>query len=420
MDYKATLDFAKEMDQQDALRGYRNQFFIPKMNGTEVIYFTGNSLGLQPKSVKDYLQTELDDWANHGVEGHFHAKNPWYFYHHTTSKALAKIVGANESEVCAMNTLSVNLNILMVSFYRPMGAKRKILIEQNAFPSDIYAVEQQIKFHGGDPKTDMIIMPVTDINERIDNDALIAKIEANRDELALVMIGGVNYYTGQVFDMKRIAEACHKNNVVIGYDLAHAVGNIELQLHDWGVDFATWCSYKYLNSGPGGVSAIFVHEKHGENPNLPRFAGWWGNDENTRFTIPKNFIPQKGAAGWQMSNAQILPLAAHRASLEIFEQAGMKALRAKSLQLTGYLEFLVNQLNQLTILTPTNPDERGCQLSLVANSAYGKELHNYLTEKGVIADWREPNVIRVAPAPLYNSFEDVFRFYEILCAFPKF
>lgn len=409
--------YAREMDLHDPLKEYRNKFYIPEQNGSPMIYFTGNSLGLQPKSTRDYILQELEDWKNLGVEGHFQGKNPWFYYHHFLNDKMAKIVGAKESEVVAMNTLSTNLNILMVSFYQPKGIRKKILIEQNAFPSDLYAVQQQIIFHGGDPKTDLIEVKA-DENDYISTQKFLDAIEANKDSLALIMIGGVNYYTGQFFDIKTITAAAHKVGAFAGWDLAHAAGNVALFLHEWEVDFAAWCSYKYLNAGPGGVSGVFVHEKHGHNPELPRFGGWWGNDEKTRFSIPKIFVPQEGAAGWQMSNAQILPMAAFWASLVIFEEAGMVALHKKSSLLTGYLAYLLKSIPQIEILTPLNENERGCQLSLTTSSDKGRGLFEYLQRNNIIADWREPNVIRVAPVPLYNTYEDVWRFVTAIKEYP--
>ena len=417
MEFENTINYAREMDCHDPLKGFRNKFFIPEQNGAPMIYFTGNSLGLQPKSTRDYILQELEDWKNLGVEGHFQGKNPWFYYHHFLNDKMAKIVGAKESEVVAMNTLSTNLNILMVSFYRPKGIRKKILIEQNAFPSDLYAVQQQIIFHGGDPKTDLIQVKA-DEKDYISTQKFLDAIEAHKDSLALIMVGGVNYYTGQFFDIKTITAAAHKVGAIAGWDLAHAAGNVALSLHEWDVDFAAWCSYKYLNAGPGGVSGVFVHEKHGNNPELPRFGGWWGNDEKTRFSIPKVFVPQEGAAGWQMSNAQILPMAAFWASLAIFEEASMEALHKKSSLLTGYLVYLLKSIPQIDILTPLNENERGCQLSLTTSSDKGRGLFEYLQRNNIIADWREPNVIRVAPVPLYNTFEDVWRFVTTIKEYP--
>lgn len=426
MNYQNSLDFAKALDKQDSLSSYRNEFYIPtNKEGKEVIYLCGNSLGLQPKSVRNKIEQELHDWQTLGVEGHFHGKNPWFSYHHFLTEETAHLVGAKDSEVVVMNSLSVNLNLLMVSFYRPTAKRNKILVEGGAFPSDYYAVEQQIKWHGFNPDKTMVELLPRSGEYTLRTEDILQSIEALGDELALIMIGGVNYFTGQFYDIKRISEAGHRVGAQVGFDLAHAAGNVELKLHDWDVDFATWCSYKYLNSGPGGTSGIFVHEKHGNNPQLPRLAGWWGYDEKTRFKMQKGFVPQQGAAGWQMSNAQIFPMAIHKASLEIFERAGMKALREKSLKLTGFLEYLIQQANAqndlgFEIITPSDPESRGCQLSLMTG-ANGKALFEKLQQHDVIADWREPNtaigmggVIRVAPTPLYNTFEEVYKVVDIL------
>ncbi len=413
--YKNKLAFAKELDANDKLAHFREQFYMPQVNGKDAVYFTGNSLGLQPKTTKDYINQELEDWKNYGVEGHFDGKNPWFSYHHFVEKQTAEIVGAKVEEVVVMNSLTVNLNLLMVSFYRPTKKRYKIIMEADAFPSDHYAMQQQAKFHGFDPEDAVIQLYPRAGEHTLRTEDIIAKIEYHSEDLALVMIGGVNYYTGQFFDIENIVDAGHSVGATVGFDLAHAAGNVILKLHDWGVDFATWCSYKYLNSSPGGISGVFIHEKYCNSPDLPRFAGWWGNDEKDRFLMDKKFIPQKGAAGWQMSNAPILTMSAHWASLEIFMQAGMKNLRAKSIELTNYLEWLINESKDLglEIITPSNVEERGCQLSLLTKEN-GKELFNKLQKNGVIADWREPNVIRIAPVPMYNSFEDCYRFVEIL------
>ena len=418
MNFRNTLEFAREMDAQDPLAQFRNRFYIPQKDGKDCIYLCGNSLGLQPKSVREKIEQELIDWQNLGVEGHFHGKNPWFSYHHFLSKETANLVGAKESEVVVMNSLSVNLNLLMLSFYTPTATRNKILVEAGAFPSDYYAVEQIIKMKGFDPNECMVECKPKAGQHTLETADILQQIESLGDSLALVMFGGVNYYTGQYFDLKSITTAGHQVGANVGFDLAHATGNLPMQLHDWNIDFATWCSYKYLNSGPGGTSGVFVHERYGNNPDLPRLAGWWGHDEKTRFLMKKGFVPQEGAAGWQMSNAQIFPMAIHKASLEIFEEAGLNNLRQKSVLLTGFLEFLIDAANKekelgFEIITPRNLNERGCQISLLTK-ANGKELFNQLTEKGVIADWREPNVIRVAPVPLYNSFEDVFTFVSLL------
>lgn len=417
--YQATAAFAANLDATDELKDYRNRFHIPSANGKSLIYFCGNSLGLQPKSTRAYLEQELTDWQNLGVEGHLHAKNPWLYYHHFLTDATARLVGAKPIEVVVMNSLTVNLNLLMISFYRPTAKRNKIMMEYMAFPSDQYAVENQVKFHGYNPNDAIIELMPREGENCIRTADILAKIDEHKDELALIMIGGVNYYTGQLFDMATItshAKNC-SSDIVVGYDLAHATGNVKMDLHDWNVDFATWCSYKYLNSGPGGTSGVFVHEKHAENNLLPRLSGWWGNDESTRFKMQKGFIPQQGAAGWQMSNAQVLSMAAHRASLAIFDEVGMDKLIAKSKLLTGYLEFLLlnGKRKDFKIITPEDVAQRGCQLSIVMNEN-GKKTFDALTQNGVIADWREPDVIRVAPVPLYNTFEDVYRFAEIFHA----
>jgi len=416
MNYRDDKDFSIEMDARDPLREYRLRFFIPPhSNGEECIYLCGNSLGLQPKTVREYVEQELKDWAELGVEGHFHAKNPWMPYHELLSDQTARLVGANPSEVVVMNTLTVNLHLMMVSFYHPTPFRYKILIEASAFPSDQYAVKSQLKFHGYDPAEGLVELPLRKGEVLHHAEDIEALIEREGESIALVLLGGVNYYTGQVFDMERITRVAHAKDCTVGLDLAHAVGNIELQLHDWNVDFAVWCSYKYLNGGPGTIAGCFVHEKHADNQDLPRFAGWWGHNKETRFLMGPDFAPIPGAEGWQLSNPPILPLAALRASMEIFDEAGMKKLREKSRRLTGYLEFLVNQLGEdkVAIITPRDENQRGCQLSLVVKR-HGREVYKQLTAEGVICDWREPNVIRVAPAPLYNSFMDVFRFAETL------
>jgi kynureninase len=418
MNYQNTSAFAKEQDATDPLKGFREEFYIPIHKGAPALYFTGNSLGLQPKSAQDYVLSELEDWASFGVEGHFHARKPWLPYHEQFSPFLANIVGAKEHEVVAMNQLTVNLHLLLVSFYRPAGKRNKIICEGRAFSSDQYALESQARFHGLNPDEAVIDIFPREGEHTLRTEDIISTIEKYKDELALVMIGGVNYYTGQLFDMKTITAAAHKVGAIAGFDLAHAAGNVPLSLHDWDVDFACWCSYKYLNSGPGGVAGAFVHERHHKNKELPRFAGWWGHQKDVRFQLKKGFRPIETVEAWQLSNAPVLSMAVHKSSLDIFAKAGMQALHQKSLLLTGYLEFIVGEINKskgnkLNIITPSDPKQRGCQLSMIALGE-GKELHNKLTEKGVIADWREPNVIRVAPVPLYNSFEDVFKFGEII------
>ncbi|MFN3939039.1 MAG: kynureninase [Chitinophagales bacterium] len=413
--FNQTKEYAQSLDAQDNLRAFRSQYLIPKKNGKEVIYLCGNSLGLQPVMTKEYIDAELSDWQAHGVEGHLHGKHPWYYYHHFLEQHVSKIAGALPIEVVVMNSLTVNLNLLMVSFYRPTAHRYKIIMEYMAFPSDQYAMEMQARYHGFNPDDAIIELKPREGEYTLRTEDILQVIDANKDTLALVMLGGVNYYTGQLFDMQMITEAAHKAGALAGFDLAHAAGNVPLCLHDWNVDFACWCSYKYLNSGPGGVSGVFIHERHCTNTQLPRFAGWWGNDETTRFQMKKGFIPQPGAAGWQQSNAQIFPMAIHRAALELFDKAGMDALRKKSVLLTGFLEYLLqhNNIKDLTIITPENVGERGCQLSLLTG-ANGKQLFDKLSANGVIADWREPNVIRVAPVPMYNTFEDVWSFVELL------
>ncbi|MGI8883675.1 MAG: kynureninase [Pyrinomonadaceae bacterium] len=435
--YEPTEMFAKKMNATDALKHFREKFYIPKQpNGEDVIYLTGNSLGLQPKRTRDYIEQELKDWETLGVEGHFKAKRAWMPYHELLTDSMAKIVGAKPIETVVMNSLTVNLHLLMVSFYRPTAERYKIVIEAGAFPSDRYAVESQIKFHQQisnfkfqipdskenpkskiqNPKSDWLIELTPRENESCLRTEDIEKtIVENGDSIALVLLGGVNYYTGQKFDFQRITEIGHRVGAVVGFDLAHAAGNVDLKLHDWNVDFAAWCSYKYLNSGPGGIAGVFVHERHAENPDLPRFAGWWGHDKETRFLMRDEFVPIKGAEGWQLSNPPIFQLASLKASLDIFEEAGMKNLREKSIKLTNYLEFLLGQINdeRISVITPSDEKMRGCQLSIRVKNA-DKNLFKAISEKGVIADWREPDVIRVAPVPLYNSFADVFRFAEIL------
>jgi kynureninase len=415
MTYEASLAWAQDQDQLDPLYGFRERFHFPQHEGKDVAYFCGNSLGLQPKSVGYLMQNELEDWARHGVEGHFRAKNPWFSYHHLFTERLAKIVGAKNTEVVAMNTLTVNLHLLILSFYRPANGRYKILMEAGAFPSDQYAVETQVRMHGYDPAEAIIEISPRGGAHIIEEEDIIAAINEAGSSLALVMIGGVNYYTGQFFDLEAITKAAQRVGAYAGFDLAHAVGNIPLQLHDWNVDFACWCSYKYLNSGPGAVGGAYVHEHHAANPKTFRLAGWWGNDEETRFRMEKGFIPKATAESWQMSNAQVFNMVAHNASLDIFDKAGMKELREKSEKLTGYMEYLLRDVTELpfVIITPDHPRRRGCQLSLLF-AERGREVFEKLTDAGVVADWREPNVIRIAPVPLYNSFEDCYRFYEVL------
>ena len=422
MRYKNSVDFAEAMDQKDPLKSYRRQFHIPKHNGNDCLYFTGNSLGLQPKTVKQFIDQELSNWQELAVEGHFKSKTrPWFHYHKHSKEVLARLVGAKPMEVVSMNNLTSNLHFMMVSFYRPVKSRYKILMEEGAFPSDQYAVESQIKYHGYDPEKALVELHPREGEDILRTEDIIEAIKAESDSLAMVLLPGVQYFTGQWFDIRQITKAGHQAGAYVGYDLAHAIGNVPLQLHNYNVDFAVWCSYKYLNSGPGGVSGIFVHEKHGHNSGIPRFAGWWGHNEDERFKMQKGFKPMQGADGWQLSNVNVLGSAAHLASLEIFGEVGIEALREKSLLLTGFAEFLLQSISaeKLRILTPEKENERGCQLSLLIMKN-GKEVFNQLTEQGVIGDWREPNlaehggVIRIAPVPLYNTFNDIYKFYQIL------
>lgn len=412
-----TLEYAQALDAKDSLNAFRSRFYIPIINDHECIYFTGNSLGLQPRQTQDYVLNELEDWANFGVEGHFHARKPWLSYHEQFPELLAPIVGALPSEIVVMNQLTVNLHLLMASFYRPNATRFKIICEEKAFPSDQYALETQAIFHGFNPREALVEVAPRTGEHAIRTEDILAAIEAHRDSACLVMIGGVNYYSGQVFDMKSITEAAHQAGMYAGFDLAHAAGNIELHLHNWGVDFASWCSYKYLNSGPGGVSGVYIHEKHHQNPELPRLAGWWGHDKESRFRMEKGFKPIPTAEGWQLSNAPVLSMAAHRASLELFAEAGMEALVRKGQQLSDFALSILSEINAslkqpiFEIITPVQA--KGCQLSILVQHR-GKDIFNALMAHGVIADWREPNVIRIAPVPLYNSFTDVYRFGELL------
>ncbi|MAP01341.1 MAG: kynureninase [Flavobacteriales bacterium] len=417
--WKNTLEFAKELDNKDPLKHYKDKFFMPSFHKEKVTYFTGNSLGLQPKSTKSFIDQELNDWAKWGVEGHFHAERPWMPYHEFLTEKAAKIVGGKNNEVVVTHSLTTNLHLLMVSFYRPSKKRFKILCEKKAFPSDQYALQSQAKFHGFDPKEAIVEVGPREGEYLIREEDVFNKINELGDSLAMIMIGGVNYFTGQVFPMKEITKAGHAVGATVGFDLAHGAGNIPVSLHEWNVDFAAWCGYKYLNSGPGGSSGYFIHEKHVTNKDLIRFAGWWGHDKNDRFLMPDQFNPIESAEAWQLSNAPVLSQAAHLASLEIFDQVGMEALREKSIQLTGYQEFIINDINErnphikLEIITPKDPNKRGCQLSIVAHGQ-GKAMFEKISNKGVVADWREPNVIRIAPVPLYNSFEDAYNFGKII------
>ncbi|MEP7165329.1 MAG: kynureninase [Ferruginibacter sp.] len=419
MKFENNIDFAKYLDGKDELKHFREKFYLPMVNGKDSIYFTGNSLGLQPKTTQDHVLNELEDWANYGVEGHFHARNPWVNYHEMFSPLLAEIVGGLPEEIVAMNQLTVNLHILMMSFYRPTKERYKIICEAKAFPSDQYALMSQARLHDLDPKKTIIEISPGEGEHCIHTANILAAIKEHGNETAVVMFGGVNYYSGQLFDMEAITKAAHAAGAYCGFDLAHAAGNVSIELHKWNVDFACWCSYKYLNSGPGGVAGAFIHQKHIINKNMFRLAGWWGQDKATRFKMEKDFDPIPTAEGWQMSNAPVLSMAAHKASLDIFHEAGMNNLVSKGKLLSSYLLFILDEINSSTaeniieIITPRNDAERGCQVSMLMLKK-GKEIFEALKKEGVIADWREPNVIRVAPVPLYNSFEDVYKFGEII------
>lgn len=414
--YKSGLDFARELDQKDPLKSFRNKFLIPKdKKGNELVYLCGNSLGLQPKITKDYINQELEDWGNLGVEGHTEAKNPWLPYHEFLTENMAKIVGAKPLEVVVMNTLTANLHLMMVSFYRPTSKRYKILIESDAFPSDKYAVESQLRHHGFDDKEGLLLWKPREGEELLHYEDLETLLEKHGQEIALIMIGNTNYYTGQCFDMKRITQLGHHHGCKVGFDCAHGAGNVNLKLHDSGADFAVWCTYKYLNSGPGSLAGAFVHERHAYDKSLNRFTGWWSHNKQTRFNMRHEFDVLPGAEGWQLSNPPILSMAAIKASLDVFAEAGFDRLLEKSKKLTGYFEFLLKQLGKdpIRIITPANPTERGCQLSIQVKNA-NKTLFHELTQAGVIADWREPDVIRCAPVPLYNSFEDVYNMVKRL------
>jgi len=415
MSFEATLDYARKQDKKDPLKKFRKEFHFPKANGEKKIYFCGNSLGLQPKGVEKAIKQELKDWKNLAVDGYLHAKNPWLYYQHYFSKPLSKIIGCKKEEVTVMNALTVNLHLLLLSFYRPSGQRYKIMMEAGAFPSDQYAAETQVRFYGYEPGDAIIEIAPRAGEKTLRTEDILKAIDDNKDSLALVLFGGINYYTGQLFDIKAITEAAHGVGAIAGFDLAHVAGNVPMRLHYWGVDFAAWCSYKYLNAGPGSVSGIYIHQQFANDTRYRRMGGWWGNDEKTRFKMEKGFIPQEGAGGWQLSTAQVFNMVALKASLALFDEAGIHALRHKSLRLTAWLEFLLHQLPRISfdILTPGDPLQRGAQLSLFFKEN-GKAIHQRLTDKGLVVDYREPGVIRFAPAPLYNSFEDVYRVYEIL------
>lgn len=417
--FQSGEDFAIAMDARDPLRNYRELFLFPRTSGGgECVYLCGHSLGLQPKTAAAYITQELKDWAQLGVEGHFRATNPWMPYHKLLTEQTATLVGAKDIEVVVMNSLTVNLHLMMISFYRPTASKHKIVVECGAFPSDQYAVKSQIRFHGFDPASSLIELSPLPGESCLRDEQIESVIEHSGDEIALILLGGVNYATGQAFDMAGVTRAGHARGCVVGFDLAHAAGNLQLKLHEWGPDFAVWCSYKYLNGGPGCVAGCFVHERHARSWDLGRFAGWWGHDERTRFEMGPDFRAMPGAEGWQLSNPSIISLAVLRASMDIFQQAGMDRLRTKSVMLTSYLEFLLNEilLNQrssssFSIVTPRESDRRGAQLSIrIPNN--GRTLCEWLTQQGIVGDWREPDTFRIAPVPLYNSYQDVFRFVQ--------
>jgi kynureninase len=423
--FSADEPFALELDAEDPLRHFREKFHLPLgKNGQPLIYFAGNSLGLMPKAARQLVEEELDDWADLAVDAHLGATTPWYSYHETLREPMARLVGATPVEVICMNSLTVNLHLMMATFYRPTKTRFKILMEAPAFPSDTYAIKTQLVHHGFDPKEALILAEPRDGEFPVRTEEIIDLIEKNADALSVVMIGAVNFFTGQLFDIAAITASAQKHGITVGIDLAHAVGNVPLSMHDWNVDFAVWCSYKYLNAGPGAVAGAFVHERHAMNTKLPRLAGWFGNDPNTRFRLhlEPEFVPVASADGWQISNPPIFSMAPLRASLAVFEEAGgMDPLREKSKKLTGYLQFLLEQANagaaratgRFNVITPREPEARGCQLSILAKE-HPKELHKELEAAGVKADFREPNVIRAAPAPLYNTFHDVWRFAKTL------
>lgn len=417
MTFQASEKCALDLDRNDPLGHFREQFLFPEKNGKRLLYFCGNSLGLQPNSVSDAIANELEDWHNLGVEGHFHGRNPWVDYHKFLKPALVRLTGAkDEKEVTPMGSLTSNLHLMLISFYQPTRERYKVLMEAGAFPSDQYAIETQCRFHGLDPDEAIIEIAPQPGRHTIGTAEILRCIEENRDNLALVLLSGVQYYSGQFFEIEPITRAAHEAGAYAGWDLAHAIGNVPLSLHKHQVDFAVWCSYKYLNSGPGGTGGLFVHEKHGNIPGLKRLGGWWGHDETERFLMKKGFKPMNGSDGWQLSNANVLSMASQKASLEIFLEAGIDRIRAKSLLLTGFLEFLLNDVSAqkdcFAVITPHDPEQRGAQLSMLFQN--GKEIYQGLKKKGVVVDWREPGSIRIAPVPLYNSFLEVFRFSGIL------
>lgn len=412
------------LDAADPLRALRNEFLIPRFKHNDQLYFCGNSLGLQPRGVRQHINEVLDKWANEAVEGHFTGQAQWMTYHELVREPLARVVGALPQEVVAMNSLTANLHLMMVSFYRPSAERPAILMEAGAFPSDRHAVESQIRFHGFNPDTDLIELVADDAHGTISMEAIERAIAEHGHRLALVLWPGIQYRTGQAFDLATIARLAHAQGARVGFDLAHAVGNLHLALHDANADFAVWCHYKYMNAGPGAVAGAFVHERHAK-ADVPRFAGWWGHDQRTRFQMGPQFVPTEGADGWQLSNPPILGLAPLRASLELFDRAGgMPALRGKSEKLTGLLEALIRTRlhDALEIITPHDPAQRGAQLSLrvIGGRERGRELFDYLVSVGTLGDWREPDVIRISPAPLYNRYMDVYRFIEEVEAWKGF
>jgi kynureninase len=416
LDFQPGEDFAIAMDERDPLKKFRGGFLFPRVEGRDCVYLCGHSLGLQPKTAAAYIEQELKDWSQFGVEGHSRAKNPWIPYHRLLTEQTAELVGAEPLEVVVMNSLTVNLHLMMVSFYRPTRERHKIVVERGAFPSDQYAVQSQIRFHGFDPATSLIELTPRPNEACLRDEDIESAIERAGDKIALILLGAVNYSTGQVFDMARVTRLGHARGCVVGFDLAHAAGNLPLKLHEWGPDFAVWCSYKYLNGGPGCAGGCFVHERHARAWDLPRFAGWWGHDEESRFEMGPDFRAMSGADGWQLSNPSIVSLAVLRASMDVFHEAGMERLRAKSVSLTSYLEFLLNRLplnqnvsQEFSIITPAERDRRGAQLS-IRMSQNGRKLCERLAQEGIQGDWREPDIFRVAPVPLYNSYHDVFQF----------
>ncbi|WP_346315883.1 kynureninase [Chitinophaga sp. YIM B06452] len=415
--FETTASFAQGRDAADVLNGFKSRFHFPQHNGKDSIYFCGNSLGLQARSVAGAIQQELEDWQNMAVEGYFRARNPWLYYQYNFSETLAGMMGCGEDEVTVMNTLTVNLHLVMQSFYRPNKQRYRILMEAGAFPSDQYALETLVRLHGFDPEDAIVEVHPREGEKLLHTEDILSAIHRHRDSLAVVLMGGINYYTGQFYDMPAITAAAHEAGAYAGWDLAHVAGNIPLQLHSWNVDFAVWCSYKYLNAGPGAAGGLYVHERFGSDPQFPRLGGWWGNDEKTRFKMEKGFIPRNGAAGWQISTAQVFNMVALKASLELFREAGIERLREKSIQLTAYLEFLLGQTQlPFEVITPKDPQQRGAQLSLFFPQN-GKAIQTRMMENGIICDYREPGVIRLAPAPLYCSYTDVYRFYEVLQTF---